>query len=140
MVWDDKAILWANLIFIGVMIAAIFIVRRKYPNNYFAGAILCFLAPSLGHFYLETKRAWWFWALFGAIGKSMSQNTALAELTLAQWGIVGLISASVMSIRLYLLNKPKEKTAEVIENDDYVNELNKKLDAAGVETERDLVR
>lgn len=90
-----------------VLISLVFFLRGKYPHRTAIGLILCFVAPSWGHFYLKTNLNWVAWCIFWSILKAL--NTAYKgaepEVYVIYYCLIGVVSACVMGYRLASIKK-----------------------------------
>lgn len=121
-----------------IAIVAAFLLREKWPHKYSIGLLLCLFAPAWGQIYVESKYNWVPWLIFITLGNAAAK--ASSGNSLIPWLVIGGVSSLVMYFRILATKTTPTTNFDPIEDKDknYVAELNKKLEEAGVETERDL--
>ena len=119
-------------------IVAAFLLRERWPHRYLIGLPLCILFPAWGHIYLKTKHNWVPWFIFISINNGIAKTNPES---FTPFIILGCISAAAMYLRILPVKKVESPCKMTVSSEDrnYIKNLNAKLDAAGVESERDII-
>jgi len=125
-----------------ICVAAAFLLREKFPHKYSIGLILCVFAPAWGHIYVKSKYNWVSWMIFMSLERGVNKASA-GDDSLIPWLVIGGLSAFVMYFRILSAKRVPISNPQPTDDDkdrNYFADLDKKLEEAGVETERDLLR
>jgi len=130
----NNTYLIVNLVLVVSVIIAVFILRKKLPNNYIAAGILCLIAPAIGQFYLETKNSYKFWMLFFAIGRGVENASPNSYLP---WLVVGALSSATICYRISRLIKISNAD-QIDDHDRIYPKIDKTLADVELEPKKDL--
>lgn len=131
----NNTYLIVNLVLVVSIIIAVFVLRKKYPDNYFAAGILCLLAPAIGQFYLKTKNSYKFWMLFFAIGRGVENASPNSYMP---WLVVGAISAATICFRISRLKNISNSSLTDSYDKNYSDKSSDMDNGAEIKPERDL--
>lgn len=84
-----------SLGYTAICVAAVFLLREKYPLRFPIGIVLCFFAPAWGQIYVKSKHNWMPWMMFMTIERAFSSAETISTATwmlvwLFLWGSSGL--------------------------------------------------